>query len=234
MPLQTTFDDEFTRLIHSLMECVNAQFPRLLADAYAPFQWAIEASKVRKAELQHRVDFHADDPLEQSKNLKLAQSARSAARGILWWLATVNDAALDEPVLFKPGHRHKVRWAGLKSDAPLLEAPMIFRHFKVERDSVTERDVAIWDRPSTCIGHALDLLLTNYRGLRGRVRACPFLKRGALSEWNAEQIGRDHVLHFFVDDRFEKGQAQLYCTPKHRQTAYMRKYRRDLATARHK
>jgi hypothetical protein len=145
-----------------------------------------------------------------------------------------NDAALDEPVLFAPGHKHKVRWVGLGPDAALLEAPLIFRHFKVDGDRVVEREVAIWDRPSTCIAHALDLLLTNFRGLRGRVRACPFLKRGVLSEMDAEQIGRDQDLHFFVDDRFEKGQAQLYCRPQHRQTAYMRKYRRDLVATKHR
>jgi hypothetical protein len=44
-------------------------------------------------------------------------------------------------------------------------------------------------------------------------------------------------LHFFIDDRFEKGQPQLYCNAQHRQTAYMRKYRLEQAapkTAKHK
>jgi hypothetical protein len=224
MALPTAINDEFTRLINSLMACVNAPFPRTLADATAPFQWALDSSQLRKAELP-RIKFHADDPAEHAQNLKLAQSARTTARGILWWLAMGNDASLDEPVLFAPGRAPKVRWFGLRPDAPLLEAPMTFRHFKVEGEQVIKKEIALWDRPSTCIAHALDLLLTDYRGLRSRVRACPFLSRGVLSEWKAEQIGRDHVLHFFVDDRFEKGQAQLYCTVQHRQTAYMRKYR---------
>jgi hypothetical protein len=222
-------EDENVRLIRSLLELVNTPYPLDLEYASRPFRWALEAARSRKKELRHRINFHADDPGVQAKTLILAQRARDAARGILWWLATQNDVTLDEPVLFdRAGGQPKVAWWKLASDAWLLEEPMIFRHFKIGEETVVEQELAIWDRPSTCIAHALDLLLTDYRGLRGRVRACPFIDVGApLSQWNAKQITRDHTLHFFVDDRFEKGQPQIYCSVKHRQTSYMRKYRRE-------
>ena len=74
----------------------------------------------------------------------------------------------------------------------------------------------------------IDLLLTDYRGLRSRVRACPFVPRGAPpSEWKVERIMRDHNLHFLLTIALRRSPPQLYCTPNHRQTAYMRKYRRE-------
>jgi hypothetical protein len=232
MALQTDRDgDENVRLIRSLLECVNSPLPMTREDAMRPFQWALETSRERKKSLRHRVNFHADDPQEQGRILALAKHARSIARGILWWLATSNDYTLPEPVLPPRAGRPKVWFKFDATDVELLETPMVFHHFKVSGDTISAETLAIWDRPSTCIAHALDLLLTDYRGLRGRVRACPYIdaspgsERGDLSLWNAEQIGRDHALHFFVDDRFQKGQVQYYCSAKHRQTAYMRRYR---------
>jgi hypothetical protein len=224
--------DEDMRLIRSLLDCVNAPVPGSNEGADGPFRWALDLARERKKTLRHRVNFHADAPAEQARNLDLAKKARATARGILWWLATNNDAELDEPVLSdRTAGRPKIWWAGLQHDAHLLEAPMIFTHFKVNGDSVTKHEVALWDRPSTCIAHALDLLLSDYRGLRKKVRACPYLSHDDGRVWDAKRIMSDYTLHFFVDDRFEKGQPQIYCSTQHRQTAYMRKYR---AAAKHK
>ena len=136
MALQNIKDEEGGRLIQSLLECVNSPLPRTVDAANKPFQWALDLSRARLKPLRRRVTFHADDPSEQSKNLSLAQRARSTARGILWWLATTNDAALDEPVLFARVGTPRISWAGLTFDAPLLEAPIEYRYFAVEGDTV--------------------------------------------------------------------------------------------------
>jgi hypothetical protein len=231
MRLQATTEDENLRLIQSLVEAVNAPEPLAASAAARPFAWALSISRARMAELRHRIDLHADSPTEQSRNVELAQGARRLARGILWKLAVENDATLAEPVLFAPGAGPRVFWAGLQMNAGLLEAPIEFGYWRVRGDSLERHQVAVWDRPSTCVAHALDLLWTDYRGLRSRVRACPYQPRGRFSDvqWNAEKLMSDPNLHFFVDDRFEKGQPQLYCTTQHRQTAYMREHRRRLA-----
>jgi hypothetical protein len=219
------------RLVGALLECVNAPVPTSLDEASRPFQWALEMTRERKKLLHHRIVLHADAPQQQARNFALVLEARRIARGILWWLANQNDLSLAEPVLPRAG-RPRVGWFRLDArDAAVLEAPLVFQHFRVMNDDVVSETLALWDRPSTCIAHALDLLLTDYRGLRSRVRACPYLdvapesKRGNLATWSAEQIERDHALHFFVDGRFQKGQVQYYCSTKHRQTAYMRRYR---------
>ena len=231
-----TVDDENLQLINSLLACVNLPMATSLQQASAPFQWALDLAKERRRSLRHRVTFNAESPAQETRNLLLATNARRIARHLLWWLATTNDAALPDPVLFLKAGRPRVhraltleQWAEASA---LLEAPLAFRYFKVFGDTVTSELISLWDRPSTCIAHALDLLLTDYRGLRSRVRACPYLDvrsagsdRADLAKWTAEQIGRDHALHFFVDARFVRGQPRYYCTPQHQRTAYMRRYR---------
>ena len=240
--------DENVRLIESLLGCVNAPAPMSLRAANAPFQWALSVSRERAKALRHRVTFHADEPAEQARVVELARRARSTARSLLWWIAATNDLALDKPVLLTKSGRPRLSLYSWGADeASLLEAPMEFGHYVARKGLLTGNEplvekhtVTLWDRPSTCIGHALDLLLSDYRGLRARLRACPYLPRGTLADWDTRRINKDisrgNTMHFFVDARFEKGQEQYYCTIKHRQTAYMRSYRPRAAArlAKHK
>lgn len=196
-----------------------------------PFRWAFDLTQAMPKQLRARVEIHAFRANEKQANLKAAVQSRRTARGILWYLATEND-----PELAVHPSRMRRLWHGFgKDDAQLLEQPIEITGYRLDRGAMRAYQVDIWDRASTCVAHAINLLLTDFQGLKSKARACRFIEGANFEtlDWKGAELLDDPRLHFFVGSQSgkqERGEPQRYCCTKHQRRHYMGLYRARSAT----
>jgi hypothetical protein len=153
-------------------------------------------------------------------DLKSVIKAWRTARFILALMAREND---------DPRAPMTMREVVLKAEAEWLKKPISLNVRRFVGTDFVEESVPIWNSTSICAADAVGLLLTDYRGLCGKVHACPLVLKNDEQWWlwRHEHIESEHALHFFVDTRFKKGQRMLYCEPAHQARHYRRLKRQD-------
>jgi len=216
-------------LIRSLTEFTKAPQPRSVHDAEWHFREQLRWTKDRLRR-----------PHMPAQLLRIAQasavpddlegviSSWRTARFILAMLARENDDPRAPPGLMRElilkaesGFDAK---SGLKVKSGWLDTPISVNVRRPAGAKLVEESVPLWDSVSTCTADALGLLLSDYRGLCGKVHACPLVLKDDEQWWlwPDQRVQTENALHFFVDTRFKKGQRMIYCEPAHQARRYRR------------
>src|ERR1017187_4370980 len=224
------------RLIHSLIEFAN-QKPEQLSEE--PFAWALRDSK--ESIKAHRLQgvLAALAARGSGKVLPL-KALHEYSRRYLFAL----------PLMLSVGRLADPREANEVTEAlhqsfervraqlnPELASAGLLRQFTMRAGHFVLVETNFFVRASQCEAHAMALLMENYQGLLKRLHTCPHSTGSAadlLLLHPLDQVRRiadilaDPHVHFFIDDRFEKGPPMTYCNVKHRNAANQRKYRLNI------